>query len=53
MMGAANLSVDRNAEYVDELLFAALAREAAMRVREFKAQNIANTAWAFVTVGPE
>ena len=36
---------------LDEQLFAALARGAALRVSEFNAQEIANTAWAFATLG--
>ena len=33
----------------DELLFASLARAAERCLGEFKAQNLANTAWAFAT----
>ena len=33
------------------LLFAALTRAAEQRVSEFNAQELANTAWAFATVG--
>ena len=32
-------------------LFAALAKQAKQRLGEFNAQEFANTAWAFVTVG--
>ena len=32
-------------------MFKALARAAERRVNEFTAQNLANTAWAFLTVG--
>ena len=35
---------------LDEGLFAALAREAKRRVSDFKAQNLANTRWAFAKV---
>ena len=35
----------------DELLFAALAKAAEQRMKDFKAQEISNTAWAFATVG--
>ena len=34
----------------DEKLFAALAREVARRVSEFKEQDFANTAWGFATL---
>ena len=33
------------------VLFRALARAAEQRVGDFKAQNLANTAWAFATAG--
>ena len=32
-------------------LFGALARSAEQRVRDFNAHDLANTAWAFATVG--
>ena len=35
---------------VDETLFEALAREAERRASEFRAQKLANMAWAFATV---
>ena len=34
----------------DEKLFSALARGAERRLREFNAQELANTAWAFATM---
>ena len=36
---------------MDEPLFAALARAAGPRLREFNTQNLANTAWSFATAG--
>ncbi len=35
----------------DELLFAALAKQAKQRLGKFNAQGLANTAWAFAKVG--
>ena len=37
----------------DEQLFKALARVAERRLDEFNAQELANTAWAFATVGQQ
>ena len=36
---------------MDALLFAALARAAERCMHEFNAQGLANTAWAFATLG--
>ena len=36
---------------MDEELFAVVARAAGPRLGEFTAQNLANTAWAYSTVG--
>ena len=38
-------------EQLDATLFAKLAKEAKHRPGEFRAQDIANTAWAFATLG--
>ena len=35
----------------DEQLFTAVADEASQRLKDFNSQDLANTAWAFVTVG--
>ena len=37
--------------HLDAQLLMALAREAERRVGDFNAQDLANTAWAFVTLG--
>ena len=37
--------------YKDERLFKALAAAAEQRLRNFKSQDLANTAWSFATVG--
>ena len=38
---------------LDKTLFEELAREAELRVSEFNAQSIANTAWAFANRAPK